>query len=240
MAGQGFRPRDLRFILDLLVNWVDVMVLPDLPRWHNTQVMRVLADLVENGYARAKGTGRVKSFKLTRIGLLETIQSLVGESGFWEIRHITLVYYFLRAYRERMMELIAREGSGYSKAVQLEIESLLSPDTFLRDRLKEYEVQIKRLTLRVSEARASEAYAAKLRRQDTPVDQIVLEIARAHPYELEAQKPMSDLLSNIDVDHRLWELTQGTRHRAEDLWQVHLAILTSHRQILKDLLGGRA
>ena len=148
-------------MLELFTNWMDVFLKPDLPQWHNTQVMRYVHQLESQGQATAKGKGRLKTWKLTRRGLLELIEQLVEIQGFAEVRHVLLVYYFLVSYKERMVHLIEREGSGFSKTVQLELEHLLDGSRFIQQQIHALETEIERMKVRVKETREATQLAKK-------------------------------------------------------------------------------
>jgi hypothetical protein len=235
-GAKGFRQKDVAFLLELFTNWMDVLLRPDIPQWHNTQVMRWTEELAKQGRAKVIGTGRRKRYRLTRVGLLEVIYELTEVRGYAEFRHVLLIYYFLKTYRERMLELAQREGSGISKAVQLEIDQIFDADEFLKAQLRELEMQIERLRVRVKDGLAFSAYAAKLKAQGEPLDQVIQKATRAHPYELEGQKPLVEVFREIEPAHQFWELIEGNRQRAEVLWTTQLKLLEGHFSLLKGMV----
>ncbi|MCJ8276616.1 MAG: hypothetical protein HRT44_03390 [Bdellovibrionales bacterium] len=235
--GQGFKQKDLRFLAELFTNWVDVFLSPEIPSWHNTQALRHLEKLNKKGWAHSQVTGKQKRYTLTRIGLLEIVHSISDNNGYADIRYTLLSYYFIRAYKKRIMSLIEAEGSGFSKAVQMEILHLFDEKQFLLNQINELDQQIKRLEIRVDETNKAFNLALKLNNSGEKVDDIINSISKLHPYELENQKPMGELLKEIDPEQRLWEATEGNRHRADILWQTQLNVLKDHRKHLKSFIS---
>ena len=238
-ADKGFRQKDVRFIAELFTNWLDVFLKPALPKWHNTQAMRFLERLQKEGLAKSKGQGKAKRYRLTRVGLMQLVHELVDVHGFSDIRYVLLTYFFIRTYNSRVIELIQREGSGFSKALQIEVEHLFDHKLFLEKHLEEHSRQIERLKLRIDETQKAGDLAVKLFRQGENLDRIIEQVSSLYPYELENQKPMEELFREIEPGIRLWEITNGNFARSQLLWQSQMQILISHKQILQNLNQSR-
>ena len=73
-SGQGFRPRDVRFIAELFTNWLDALLKPDQPKWHNTQIIRYLNECTEKGWLRTQK----KSTKLSNLIYVRRGSAAVG------------------------------------------------------------------------------------------------------------------------------------------------------------------
>lgn len=113
--------------------------------------------------------------------------------------------YWNPAYRARMMELISREGSGFSRPVRLEVEQMFDHVRFLSNQGTDLELQIQRMKV------------------------------RTYQYELEAQKPMAEVFREIEPGHQYWEISEGNLHRVNALWKPQLRVLESHLHVLKNL-----
>ncbi|MGE3681793.1 MAG: hypothetical protein AB7G93_08710 [Bdellovibrionales bacterium] len=225
----------MRFLVDLFCNWLDAIIKPAHFRVHNTQVLRYVQDLRNRGWVRATGSGQKSRYTLTRLGLLELIQELSNPSARVHLEEFIFAYYFLSAYGARIVELIRREGSGFSRALQLEVSERLEPKRFIRARLETLEYEIKRLKLRMRETDETVELATKLARQGESIDIIVAQTAARYPYELHAQKPMTDLMREIPAELRFWELTEGNRFRVKLMWAGVLRDLERQIQILREL-----
>ena len=208
---------------------------PDLPQWHNTQALRYLEKAQKEGLVTSKGEGKKKRYRLTRAGLIQNVYQLVEVQGFSDIRHVLLTYYFIRSYQERIISLIQKEGSGYSKALQLEVEHLFDHELYLSKQLDELKRQIQRLKVRIEETKNAENMAIKMNRQGEVLHRIIDQVSLAHPYELDNQKPMAELFKEIEPEVRFWEITRGNNYRAHILWETQLQILEAHLKVLKDL-----
>ena len=224
-AAQGFRQTDVRFIAELLSNWLDVFLKPEFPSWHNTQALRYLEQLISQSLATANGRGKKKRYRLTRMGLIQLVQEVVEVQGYSDFRYVLFTYYFLRAYRRRVMGLIRQEGSGYSKALQMELEHLFDHSLYLSKNKDAIKQQIQRLEIRIIETEKAAQMAIRKGRQGEPVDQIIDQVSLSYPYELENQKPMSELFKEIEPEMRFWEMSQGNQFRAQVLWKSQLSCL---------------
>ena len=75
----GFRQRDVRFLLQLFLNWVERTLGNSPMPISNTQVYRYLEDLVKEGYAKANRRATQPVYRLTRVGLLELVNRIVNK-----------------------------------------------------------------------------------------------------------------------------------------------------------------
>ena len=233
--GRGFRQRDIRFIVELFCNWLDIFLRPEAPQWHNTQIMRFCDKLVADGWARRSGRNQNKLYALTRPGLVSLIHALTEFDGYVRLSTFAFVYYFVRAYGARVLELIMAEGSGYSKALQMELRHLLDSDRLLRRQLEELDGQIRRMQGRLDDAKGSSQMAAKLHNQGMSLEDVIAKVTRTYPYELESQKPMLELFREIPPPLRLYEITEGQELRRDILWQGQLHYLQSQKRWLLEL-----
>lgn len=238
-AERGFRQKDVRFLFELFANWLDARVKPESIRLHNTQVQRTLEDLVARGWARREsvtaGKAREKRYLLTRLGILEFMQSLAEPETTRDFVPFLFVYYFLRTYGSRLSDLVRAKGSGFSKPLQVEINLLLDHERLRTERVRRLDFEIERLKSRMQETEDTARTARKLSREAADLGDIVRRIARDFPYELQAQKPMTDLMQEIPPELRLWELTEGNESRVRIIWKGLLHDLEAERRLLKDL-----
>ncbi len=234
---RGFRQKDVRFLFELFTNWMDARVKPEAVRLHNTQVQRYLEELVTKGWARREGSARTreKRYALTRLGLIEFMQSLADPETTRDFVPFQFVYYFLRTYGTRLSELVRAKGSGFSKPLQLEIGLLLDHERLRSERVRRLDFEIERLKSRMQETEDTAKLAAKLAREQSDLGEIVRRVAKEFPYELQAQKSMTDLMQEIPPELRLWELTEGNTQRVRIFWKSLLHDLESERRLLKDL-----
>ncbi|MCB0366397.1 MAG: hypothetical protein H6624_09215 [Bdellovibrionaceae bacterium] len=224
--GKGFRQKDVRFMAELMANWMDAMWPANHGQWHNTQIMRLLEGFVTTGLAK-KASSRPPSYRLTRGGLVELSQSLSSGPFPLSASEFCFLHYFLKAYGSRIQQLIAREGSGFSKTLQLEIESHLDYKGLIANQRKALQFAIQRLQVRQKETHETAQLVTRLQKDGYPVEHIINEVAHLYPYDLNNQKPMEELFREIPPELRLWELVRGNQHRADTLWTLEIKLLQS-------------
>lgn len=233
---RGYRQKDVRFLAELFANWLVENPMSSKPMViHNTQAQRFVDNLVESGHSRQINKSYPPRYVLTRMGILDLVTRLSSSENLMDFESFLFVFYFLRTYSERLKHLISREGSGFPKSLQIEIEALLSYQSIKEKKAKELELEIKRCKVRLEETVSSVAMSEKLKRQGASVDSIITQVANAYPYELNAQKPMADLLKEIPPELRLWELIDGNRSRADLIFTPLLSRLENFYSILKAL-----
>lgn len=230
----GFRQRDVRFFAELFLNWTEELGHTE-SALQNTQVLRYLEALVKEGYARKARRTASPSYRLTRLGLLEVTSRLVSPHHSAGPSRFLFVLSFLRSYRERIEDLVRREGQQFPLSLKLELEALLDPEALLASELKRVESAIVRLDSRIGEAQETAALCRRLSASRVPFPEVVAEIEDRYPYELNTQKPLSQLISSIAPDQRQWELEQGTLLRSTNLWKPQLALLKEYRLQLQGL-----
>ena len=77
---EGFRLRDIRFFVELFLNWSED-VGSATHSLQNTQLARFISSLTENGFAKRSSKKSVQLFRLTRLGLLELLNRIIGSKN---------------------------------------------------------------------------------------------------------------------------------------------------------------
>ena len=158
---------------------------------------------------------------------MELSQSLSSGPFPLSASEFCFLHYFLKAYGSRIQQLIAREGSGFSKTLQLEIESHLDYKGLIANQRKALQFAIQRLQVRQKETHETAQLVTRLQKDGYPVEHIINEVAHLYPYDLNNQKPMEELFREIPPELRLWELVRGNQHRADTLWTLEIKLLQS-------------
>lgn len=228
----GFRQRDVRFFIELFSNWSETTLSDCVLRVQNTQISRFLRGLVAEGYARLSARKGRDSFYLTRIGLIELITRAVSRSYFEQREQFFFVYYFVANYKGIISELVQREGQQFPPALQMELQSLLDESSFLDRQLTRARSELEKLERRIHDAQATIELARDGVAQGLSLEDIVREAQRKYPYELNSQKPLKELISDIPERSRLWELEKGNQMRIEQIWKPgHELLLVFIRQL---------
>ena len=235
-SADGFRQRDVRFLIELFSNWVETTFEGQVLNLSNTQVLRYLDELVSEGFARRTHRQKRPSYFLTRTGLIELLGRLVPESLHIQAEHFFFLYYFLTNYRPRIERLVEAEGKQFPLSLRLELENLLDADSLARGQLAFAKLELKKLEARIKDAEAGRQLAAKLLSDEKELSEIALEVERSYPYELNSQKPLSELLSEIPDDLAVWEITEGSKMRVAHIWQPSLLLLSRYIECLESLI----
>ena len=232
---EGFRQKDLRFLLGLFLNWVDATTKGVDETIHNTQVARYLDALVRDGHAKKSAKGRSPHYQLTRSGLLELVTQLTKVPVVAPLEQFFFVYYFVRTYGERLVELVAQKENRLPRSFQVELAALLDHTDMIERQIRFVELEIKKLDGRLQDTIGASKAAQELSRKGVGTDAIIKDVAQRFPYELNSQKAMSELMYEIPPQLRLWELTLGNQNRAGFLWAPLQFYLRGYLETLRKL-----
>lgn len=127
--------------------------------------------------------------------------------------------YFVRAYRDRLIDLVKAEGRQFPTALRIELEALLDWQSFLKEKIASKKRILKKLRQGVDDAQATSALTKKLLKQRLLLPEIISEVEKLYPYEFNSLKPLSELMEELPIDSRTWELEFGNIFRAQMLWE---------------------
>ena len=235
-SDKGFRQRDVKFLAELFSNWVEDGLGGRVVPLQNTQIQRFLKSLVREGFARELSRSKLPQYRLTRVGLLELISRMVHRERSGSRQHFFFLYYFIKNYGPRIAELVRVEGRQFPPALKQELTGLLDSRTLLLSEIAGTEAELERLAERQSDATKTSQMMRALPANSEEFWQKVQEAERLYPYELNSQKPLSQLIQEIPEKFQRWELEVGNVRRAEEIWQPARSILSAYRDELKRLL----
>lgn len=228
----GFRLRDVRFMTELFWNWQAVSFNPSALKIHNNQIKRAMEDLVAESWATAEGRGKQRKFRLTRAGLLGIIGRLraQGLDGSFEV--FLFVRYFFASYAEPISTLVQKSGAPMPLSFRNEVSELFSTQTLVNERVARTKRQIRYLKDRSAEAAQTVKLAREKLAAGEALPSIVKSIEHMLPYELNPQKPLSEVLGETPEELQKYELTEGNRMRIELLWANYMILLESQIKAL--------
>lgn len=232
---EGFRQRDVRFLIELVTNWVELSLKGPALAISNTQVQRYLDELVLEGFARRLGRGKFPRYRLSRTGLIELLGRIVPEGLCSQLQHFFFLYYFIKNYRPRIERLIEQEGKQFPLALKLEVEALLDEKALVQHQLHFAQLELKKLDDRITDSLKAGALAAKLYSGDLSTAEVADEVEKLYPYELNSQKPLHELISSLPEDLARWELEIGALQRVEHIWEPTRGLLRAYVQVLQKL-----
>ena len=231
----GFRQRDVRFIIELFTNWVETIFDGSVMDLKNTQVSRYLDDLAADGYARKMSRKGRPYYKLLRIGLIELLSRLTPGPRYVQPEQFFFLYYFVNNYRQRLFQMVEDEGKQFPLALKLEVETLLDVDALIRHQLQYAELELRKLEDRINDSLKGGKFASKLFAEGGEPAEVAQQVEQRYPYELNSQKPLSELISEVPEDIGRWELEIGAFRRVEDLWNPTRSMLQTYIRTLKGL-----
>ena len=232
---EGFRLRDVKFLVELFSNWAQNAFEGDILPIQNTQVGRYIQQLVKEGFARQLSRKGPPRFRLTRVGLLELINKVGARSYAHSPPQFFFLFYFFRNYNERIQKLIEEEGTQFPPALRIEIESALNLERLLNRELEVARRERRKLEARIHDAEATSSLVQAGVGKGESLATVVKQAQKLYPYELNSQKPLTELIQSIPEEYRLWELQTGNLHRSRDIWRPVSRILDSYVEELEAL-----
>ena len=236
-ARDGFRQRDLKFLMELFGNWVFSSEEEQGFQIKNTQVSRFLESLALESYARRVKRAKPPRYTLSRAGLLELIRRLVDSGNKVSERQFYFLHYFISSYKQLLKELIERQGEQFPLALKLEIDSILDTKLLLERRIALTEREIVKIQARHRDSIESSKIARTEFRTNKKLTEVAKTIELEHPYELNSQKPLSELMKSLPPELARWELENGAILRAELIWHPSLSHLQTHLKELRSFLA---
>ncbi len=232
---QGARLRDIHFFVRLFSNWLEHALGEDSLDVRSMQVSRFLKQLCEEGAMREVRRGSVPRYLLTRAGVVEVLRAIVEEPLFRRPNVLLFVRYFLGNYRPIILEMLASGSGSLPSALRVEVEHLLDVDMLLKRQRQLADRECQKLALRARDSLTMGTLAAKRFKEGKSQDEIIKELEKKHPYELNSEKPLSELYASFPPSHTYWELTTGAVSRATELWTPMNALWETYLNALEKL-----
>lgn len=232
---EGFRQKDVRFLMELFCNWIESFSRSEMVLIQNTQVLRYLKELERDGFVRLIRSARRPLYRLSRTGLIELISRAVSSTGTENPAQFFFLYYFISNYRQKIFDLVKAEGRQFPYALELELEGLLDCKGLLDREIKNAERKLREMDLRVSDGQKAAQLTAELIAKKVPYAEIVKRWEKLYPYGLNSHKPLSELFSEISPDIANWEIETGNIRRVENMWKPIRALHSRYLETLKQL-----
>lgn len=214
---KGFRQKDLRFLIELFSNWVEATLEGPSLDVENTQIARYLASLIGQGWAQ-QTDGKPPRYRLTRDGLMENLSRLVERTHWWPIEEFFFVHYFLDSYRDRIDALITHAGPLYTGPMKLAIGQLLDVRRLVEREEALLAMEIAKLDLRIADSRKTSLIVTTGTAKGRQPAELLQEIQEQVPYQLNNQKPLTELFRETPDENWIWEMEVGSQQRAAKIW----------------------
>ena len=231
---EAFRQKDVLFLFELFSNWCQSGLWEEARSYQNTQLARYLSQLTKEGYAKKSQLKSHPAYRLTRSGLIELLYRISNRTA-PNPEQFLFSYYFISNYKERLINLVKEEGNLFPPALKVELIALLDNQNLLereKNRIKKIHSHMKQ---RVSDAIATADLTEACIRKGLGIPEIVKLLQREHPYELNNQKPLSELVEGIPPDQRHWEIGEGAMKRGVQLWKPMLRLIENYSDALNQI-----
>ncbi len=224
----GFRQRDVRFLIELFSNWVETALTESMLDVNNNQIKRYLEGLTSEGLSRQLKRNGLPVYRLTRTGLIELLSRCVHRTYVAQREQFFFLYYFVSSYKPRLEQLVVREGRQFPASLKIELEALLDVDELLKREIQEAEKELRKIEVRVKEARESSAMVLRELKKGASLKDVATSVQIKYPYELNSQKPLLELLDSVPEAYREWELTSGNLKRLRYIWEPSHMLLKAY------------
>jgi hypothetical protein len=231
----GFRQKDLKFLIEMFSNWVDITLKDRVLTVHNTQIMRYLHHLVREGYAQKLSRKGQPRFRLTRIGLITLLTQLVRRPTEFPLEHFFFSFHMAEAYRSQIESLVKAEGQQFPSALRIELDELFNLTRMLDDQILHVRTELKKLKQRILDSENVEKLVKKMRTEKRAIKDIANEIEKQYPYDLNSQKPLAQFYNEIPKPIADWILDVAISKRREQIWNPILHTMEKHLEVLEEL-----
>lgn len=236
----GFRQKNMLFLFELFVNWIESSAMSLSLNVQATQVSRYLDKLVKEGYARKKKSRAYPTYVLTRTGLLELMSQIVSNQYTEARSYFFFFFYFVKNYKPLIEKLVVEQGSLFPKALKLELDMHLDVSDFLKREIEASKNELKRLEIRIADSYATRELLKKRQSNNESFIDTVSEVEALYPYELNSQKPLSELIGELPPVLQKWELENGNYFRVKEMWEPacgQLKLYIEQLKALREMLG---
>lgn len=231
----GFRQKDIKFAIEMFSNWMDMTLNQSILSIHNTQVMRYLNMLVKEGWAKVSKRNKVPFYKLTGVGLLTLISKLVNHPPEFPIENFYFRFHVLETYHAPIEALIRAESKKFPESIKIEIDFLLNMEKIIDRQIEFLEFEQKKLKKRMSDSQTVSKIVAQFRSQKKNTNDLIAEIEKRFPYDLNNQKPLSEFYQEIPEPLRNFILDVAISKRVSQLWDPIDHTIANHLQNFKKL-----
>lgn len=228
---EGFRQRDLKFFIELFANWIETSFSLTSLAIQNTQVSRYLVRCEKEGIVARKKKRALPLYVLTRNGVVELLRRCVLTDHSSNPNHIFFIVTFIRGYKGRILDLL-NSNMQFSKALEDEMKELLDTKALLKRQISCLDRSIQRLQSRVDDGSNIALIVEEELGRGASESHIISRVQKEYPYELNNQRPLSELLSALPSELRYWELLRGSKLRSD---QIFLPLLSVSLEVKKQL-----
>lgn len=234
---EGFRQRDLQFLVELFVDWLKESFSGPRPSIQRVHLLRHLRELHEMGLIRQTRHKTAPRYFLYRGGIVFSLEILTSSKNVETPEQVAFVSYFLATYAPIVKELMVKEGRQFPKALELEVNSLLDPVAYLNSHIAISRKNIRDLELRVSDGNGASQLSDALLRRGASRGEVAKAWEEQFPYSLNSLKPLEKLFAEIPAQIAEIEMGPGNRNRIDCIWSPALALQRRRVEFYEQIRG---
>lgn len=235
---KSFRQKDVKFFIDLFLNWFAETDIAFLPSFQNTHVLRYLTGLVKSGLLKENSKKTRPLYRLTRVGILEILEMMTSDKIATSRSQFHFLVYFLTSYGKLLTELIEKEGASFPPGLKIELLALLDVKSIISKEILRTEKKLLKLRNRIDVATKVEKLVEARLGAGASFSDLAQEVESKFPYDMNSVVPLSHLLSSLHPKQRLWEIKVGDTLRRDIIWSSEEKALEAFLMNLKRLLKG--
>ncbi|MDB5037905.1 MAG: exported protein of unknown function [Bacteriovoracaceae bacterium] len=232
---EGFRQKDLKFLIEMFSNWVDITLKDRVLFVHNTQIMRYLHHLTAEGFAQKITRKGQPRFRLTRVGLITLLTQLIERPPQFPLEHFFFGFHMVETYRNQIEMLVKSEGQQFPSALKIELDALFDLQKMIDQQIAYVRIEHKKLKQRIADSEEVEKLVKKMRIDKKSIKEISSAIEKQYPYDLNSQKSLAQFYNEIPKPIADWILDSAITKRREQIWNPIAKILETHLEILERL-----
>lgn len=231
---KGFRQKDVRFYLDLIIDWMESVPFTKSITIQNTQMMRFLDQLVLKQWLTKKDQNHPLYF-FNNKHFMELIREALTSSDNDPFELFFLQYHLASVYRSSLSEMLFIRGVELSRGQKIDLEHLLNEKILVRNQRERIELEIKKIAARKNEINKMVDFAkTELTKSDDAID-VARKLESKYPYQLQYQKSMSKAFSELHPKLQKLELTLHSEKRMETLWTPIENYLYAYLSVLEKM-----
>ncbi len=231
----GFKPSQFKFFIGLLSNWMSSFFSEGGIFLQNTQVIRQLDHFVSIGILN-KGSGDKKGlYFLSKGGLIDALDEVVTPASVDKLDVFFFKYHFITFYKNIVLDLIKSDRKSFPKTYEIELRHLFDERNLIEGQKEIIQNEIIKLQNRINESQKQSELTKRLHKEGRSITDIINEIEKKYPYELNGQKNMNELFSQLGETIRYQEIMKAPVSRINTLWNPSLKYLHAFNDQLIEL-----
>lgn len=220
---EGFKPHHYKFFLELISNWMSSFFSEGGIFLQNTQIIRQLNRFEADGVLKKKDN----YFFLTKGGLIDLLEEITAPASVDKLDVFYFKYHFIIFYKDILLKLIHNNRKSFPKSYEIELNHYFNASNLIEAQKEIIQDEIRKLRYRIDESKKQHILTRSLLKEGKSIDDIILEIEKKYPYELNHQKRMNELFSLLSSELKYKEIVDGPSTRINTLWLPSLRYLES-------------